>query len=347
MAPSSLSPSRFLPQPSVYADAFAQHQPSTSTAGVQTDDIDTSGSESGSPPEASSALALAASELPQTPQRSSATLHRSLQEQEDYEEDLFRMVLAPVSPTSPTRPPKIGELPPSYAQLFSPPRVANPRALAARDAVAHWHRGAKFPLAPIPGGVSRGTMAAWGKLKGELGVECMVIDKIIAASATRTPPASPPHTPSLRRRRSMSVCSSTPATTPAPAPRHSHRHRERTKKAGSIATAAGGWRFADLWRVHEAREALPKRLFYPIVVLGAWTAVVVVATPFITHYFSVPGVPEARDRAALKALRAIAGGAGEGFRGGRRDDAVDAMWKVIERLLLGSASAVLRVPVPT
>ena len=66
--------------------------------------------------------------------------------------------------------------------------------------------------------------------------------------------------------------------------------------------------------MYAARDGLPKKLFYPIVVLGAWTAVVVVATPFVTHYFAVPGVPDAGDRAALTALRSLAGGAGEGFR---------------------------------
>ncbi|KAH7102837.1 hypothetical protein BKA62DRAFT_742877 [Auriculariales sp. MPI-PUGE-AT-0066] len=341
IASRAVAPSRFLPTKSIYADAFAQHQPEQSTSGVQTDDIDTSGSEpSTSPLNPPSTLAA-----PQTPPRRTV-------EQEDYDDDLFNMILAPVSPTSPTRKvaqPRPGELPPSYAQLFTPQKLMNPRALAARDAVAHWHRGAPIPLAPVPGGVSREALAAWGKLKGELGVDCMVIDKILAVSATRTPPASPPSThATLRRRRSQSISLSTPATAPhGPAPAHS---RQSPKQMPPQRNKAGGrrrWRFSDLWNVYAARNELPRKMFYPIVVLGAWTAVVVVATPFITHYFAVPGVPDVGDRAALSALRTLAGGAGEGFRGGPRDDALDAVWIVIERLLLGSANAVLRVPVPT
>lgn len=279
--------------------------------------------------------------LPRTPPPRTPSSHRRSVEEDDYEDDLYDLLVRPpISPTSPGRPrakSKSSELPPSYAQIFQTP---NPKAVVARDTIAHWHRGAPIPLAPVPGGVSQGALRAWARLKGELGVECMVIEKILAASAARTPPATP--TPSLRRRRSSSISSSTPATAPSPAPQQTKAKKEKKRKTS--ARRAAGWRFVDMLSVYAARERLPQKMFYPIVVLGAWTAVVVVATPFVTHYFAVPGMPDIADRAALSALRAIAGGAGEGFAGNVGPTKFDAVWTVIEHLLLGSASAVLRVP---
>lgn len=175
----------------------------------------------------------------------------------------------------------------------------------------------------------------------------MVIEKILAASVQRTPPATPTPTraptpaPTIRRRRS-SISSSTPATAPSPAPRQERKKATKKKKAAREKEAKS-WRFIDILRVYLARERLPRKMFYPIVVLGAWTAVVVVATPLVTHYFAVPGMPDVADRAALTALRAIAGGASEGFAG-HGAPRFDAVWGVIEHLLLGSASVHLRVP---
>ncbi|KZV94691.1 hypothetical protein EXIGLDRAFT_672787 [Exidia glandulosa HHB12029] len=341
MASLTLSPSRFLSPPALFFDALVQHDPTdiSSAIGIQTDEIDTSGSEpSTSPPDAPSAISL-----PRTPPVQTPSSHRRSVEEDDYEDDLYDLLVRPpMSPTSPIRPrakSKSSELPPSYAQLFHAP-APNPKALVARDTIAHWHRGAPIPLAPVPGGVSHGARRAWARLKGELGVECMVIEKIIAVSAARTPPATP--TQSLRRRRS-SISSSTPATAPSPAPRQT-KPAKKSKKSKTSARRAAGWRFVDLLSVYAARNRLPHKLFYPIVVLGAWTAVVVVATPFVTHYFAVPGMPDLADRAALVALRSIAGGASEGFVGNVGPAKFDAVWKVVEHLLLGSASAVLRVP---
>ncbi|EJD49563.1 hypothetical protein AURDEDRAFT_84647 [Auricularia subglabra TFB-10046 SS5] len=345
-APPTLSPSRFLPPKAFYAEAHAQHDPSQSSSAmaVQTDEIDTSGSEpSTSPPDPPSALTR-----PQTPVSRPRLQHRRSIEEEDYEDDLYDMLLAPISPTSPQRPrinsKSSNEHPPSYAQIFSTP---NPKALVARDAIAHWHRGAPIPFAPVPGGVSHGALRAWARLKGELGVECMVIEKILAASAQRTPPATPTPTraptptPTIRRRRS-SISSSTPATAPSPPPR-TERKKTTKKKKEAREKEAKSWRFIDILRVYLERDRLPRKMFYPIVVLGAWTAVVVVATPLMTHYFAVPGMPDVADRAALTALRAIAGGASEGFPG-HGTARFDAVWGVIEHLLLGSASVHLRVP---
>ncbi|KAF8627304.1 hypothetical protein AX15_004444 [Amanita polypyramis BW_CC] len=53
----------------------------------------------------------------------------------------------------------------------------------AADLLKKWHRGAKIPIDGIPGGLSEEAAAEWRTLKEELGVECMVIDKIFERSA--------------------------------------------------------------------------------------------------------------------------------------------------------------------
>ncbi|KAM6490669.1 hypothetical protein JOM56_014012 [Amanita muscaria] len=59
----------------------------------------------------------------------------------------------------------------------------------AAELLKKWHRGAKIPIDGVPGGISEEAAAEWRALKEELGVECMVIDKIMERSATI--PATP------------------------------------------------------------------------------------------------------------------------------------------------------------
>ena len=92
--------------------------------------------------------------------------------------------------------------PPAYSSATS---AADPSSLAlgldpeerewrmAAELLKKWHRGAKLPIDGVPGGVSEEAVEEWRALKEELGVECMVIDKImersskVSAVASRSP----------------------------------------------------------------------------------------------------------------------------------------------------------------
>ena len=43
----------------------------------------------------------------------------------------------------------------------------------------------KIPFEPVKGGISEEAVEEWNALKQELGVECLVIDKIVGASVER------------------------------------------------------------------------------------------------------------------------------------------------------------------
>ena len=92
--------------------------------------------------------------------------------------------------------------PPAYSSATS---AADPSSISlglgneerewrmAAELLKKWHRGAKLPIDGIPGGVSEEAVEEWRTLKEELGVECMVIDKIMERSAKVTAVArSPP-----------------------------------------------------------------------------------------------------------------------------------------------------------
>lgn len=52
----------------------------------------------------------------------------------------------------------------------------------AAETLKKWHHGVKIPFEPVAGGISEEAIEEWKALKEELGVDCMVIDKIVANS---------------------------------------------------------------------------------------------------------------------------------------------------------------------
>jgi len=88
---------------------------------------------------------------------------------------------------------------------------------------------------------------------------------------------------------------------------------------------------------------MPGSFLYPVVVLGAWTAVVFVG-PYVMHYYNLPGSREVSEVAAMQAYRALSRGVGRGLINTAGTEQWNAVWKVVEHLLLGSAAVILRVP---
>ncbi|KAL1949543.1 hypothetical protein VTO73DRAFT_8424 [Trametes versicolor] len=76
------------------------------------------------------------------------------------------------------------DLPPAYNQVAGDElalRVAN-------ETLKTWHKGLKFPIEPLIGGVSVDAVEDWKALKEELGVDCAAIDRLIEESARTNQP---------------------------------------------------------------------------------------------------------------------------------------------------------------
>ncbi|KAF7972429.1 hypothetical protein HWV62_17996 [Athelia sp. TMB] len=84
-----------------------------------------------------------------------------------------------VSP--PTPKPSAVDLPPTYHQVTEQDQDDQKWRVAA-ETLKHWHLGAAIPFEAVPGGVTEETLEQWKALQEELGVGCMVIDKVLAAS---------------------------------------------------------------------------------------------------------------------------------------------------------------------
>jgi len=110
----------------------------------------------------------------------------------------------PATPKAAPKPLLPIDAPPSYDQVLS--REAITRLLESHNhgndnlryelkiaeaTLKQWHKGAAMPFEPLPDGISVEALEQWTKLKKELGTECMVIDKIIAASKKVEKPTSP------------------------------------------------------------------------------------------------------------------------------------------------------------
>jgi hypothetical protein len=98
-----------------------------------------------------------------------------------------------LKPSSSSAPRHSGDLPPDYEQATEEDLDDLPlsqisdhetrKTLAIRaETLRKWHRGAKLPFEPIDGGISEDAIEEWNALKEELGLDCTVIDSIIATS---------------------------------------------------------------------------------------------------------------------------------------------------------------------
>ncbi|KAI0671802.1 hypothetical protein C8Q78DRAFT_1189665 [Trametes maxima] len=82
------------------------------------------------------------------------------------------------------------DLPPAYNQVAN----QDPDELALRvanETLKTWHKGLKFPIVPISGGISEDAVEDWKALKEELGVECAAIDRLVEESSHTGQPRSP------------------------------------------------------------------------------------------------------------------------------------------------------------
>lgn len=76
------------------------------------------------------------------------------------------------------------DLPPAYQSVANEDRDQLARRVAD-ETLKTWHKGMKFPIQPVAGGISEDAIEDWKALKEELGIECTAIERLVEES-TRT-----------------------------------------------------------------------------------------------------------------------------------------------------------------
>lgn len=253
--------------------------PSVRLAGIQTD------------PELS--LHFTSSEV-QTDSASTPPRPERLSARVDSDDELASSS-STVRPSTP-KPSLSRDAPPSYDQTFN--RQALARALegytldysqvkgpmryelkVAEATLKQWHKGATIPFEPLPEGISLEVIEQWTQLKKELGAECMVLDKIIAASKRVSQSLPPSPKKASSRRRFYNI--------------YNTYFYNKTDNA-VISYAA------------------------PIFVGFVLSTVIFLALSPASSPYAVPGMPTYQDRAYWTAFHAL-DAAGEGFAAGKSD----------------------------
>lgn len=199
------------------------------------------------------------------------------------------------------------EQPPAYNQLHPDDDW--------RGTLAKWHPGASLPLGPVPGGLSADALEEWKALKEELGVDCLVIDKIVEES----------------RKTGTSRASSSKDT---------------------AAKRSGRSRFYNIYNTYVYRDrnghGNNSNGLTPLSQAAAYVAgtalVMIVLGPYIfvpSGYasYSIPGGPTYYDREAWGSFNTMQA-AGEGFS----PDGTAAVWSFLGRLGGGAARMVRGFP---
>lgn len=185
--------------------------------------------------------------------------------------------------------PHLNDAPPSYNFVTELEQVN--KTLMDR------HKGITIPIRGIPGGISADAVEEWKALKEELGVECEMIDELIACSTTKRRP---------------------------------HRQNRFYKIYNTYVIGKGGNEGdgdGDVWLAGAARQAL--------ISAGAMALVFLCMTsrlPAIGGQYSPVGGPTVYDRAAWSSFNSMQG-PGEGFG----YDATSAVWNIMGRVGFGAA----------
>ena len=218
--------------------------------------------------------------------------------------------------------------PPAYNQITEADQEEREWRVAA-ETLKKWHNGVKIPFEPVSGGISEEAVEEWNALKQELGVGCLVIDKIVSASAERAASSS-----------SSSIGGSS-ATASSVVKEGKARRGGRfyniynTYVYGGDKTpaAAAASASASLSTAPLTSGLAGQALMF----VGASALVILAVTPYmVPHYSAIPGGPTYYDRAAWNSFNSMhATGGGEGF--GFAPDGTAAVWSFLGRVGGGAA----------
>ena len=191
--------------------------------------------------------------------------------------------------------------PPAYNQISD--RDEREWRMAA-ETLKKWHNGVKIPFEPIEGGISEEAVEDWKALKQELGVECMVIDKIVASS-DRTTIASTSRLPK----------------------------EQKARRSGRFYNIYNTYVYGD----SNKSSATPGGSSFglvgqTVVFMGVSALVLMAATPYLAPNYSIPGGATYYDRSAWNSFNSMQA-AGEGFG----PDGTAAVWNFLGRVGDGAA----------
>ena len=139
--------------------------------------------------------------------------------------------------------------------------------------VAETHKGATIPFEPVAGGISEDVAERWKALTDELGIGCMVIDKVIATSEKTGQP---------------------------------HSTKRKSKFYNIYNTYVYG-------HGKDGPSSFPTSLASQVALcMGASAFVVLALGPYVIPHYAVPGAPTYYDRSAWHAFNSMQA-TGEGF----------------------------------
>ena len=174
-----------------------------------------------------------------------------------------------------------------------------------RETLKQWHNGVKIPFEAIEGGISEEVVEDWKALKQELGVECMVIEKILANSE-RTIVASTSRLP---------------------------QEQKAARRSGRFYNIYNTYVYGDSSKAPATSNGFSFGFAsQAIMLMGASALVFMAATPYLIPSYSIPGGATYYDRSAWNSFNSMQAG-GEGFG----SDGTAAVWNFLGRVGGGAA----------
>lgn len=289
--------------------------------------------------------------------------------------------ILPPTPKAHVRPLSLGgeDEPPTYNQVAAQRAEEDKERRVVNEALARWHVGAKLrslsvssmpdhahqrkhreeqqeggtfdndgvQLEPVKGGIAEEMVEEWKALKAELGVECLVIDKILEKSE-KIP-------------RGVANDASSSTTSDNKGKRRSGRFFNiyNTYVYGSSDGSSPSTSNSSLSGRKNLATTLTNFATQTLLFASASAIVFVALTPYLLSPVNIPGGPNNYDRAAWASYNNLGGGGGEGIAftpaatvglfggvlmgrgrrvfegamaGGVGDGQVDAVWRVLERV---------------
>ncbi|KIJ94208.1 hypothetical protein K443DRAFT_365473 [Laccaria amethystina LaAM-08-1] len=210
-----------------------------------------------------------------------------------------------IIPSTPKSHPKqlLEDQPPAYGDITTSDQQDRERRIAA-EILQEWHQGVKIPFQPVEGGISEEVAREWKALKEELGVECAVIDKIVASSERSAPPNG---NGKKRRSRFYNIYNTYVYGANKSSP--SSSSSSSSSSSGTIGMAG---------------QAL--------MLVGVSALAMLVMSPYVVPHYSVPGGATYYDRTAWHSFNSMQA-AGEGFS----PDGTAAVWNFLGRVGGGAA----------
>ena len=281
-----------------YSDAYTQHEasevtssktiqtdvPITAALSIQTDEptpmdieIQTDEPESGSSTPYDESMASSSTVLSPTPKPQTDLLH-----------------------------PQPHDLPPAYNQISSAHGNDDPDWLRAAAPLKMWHKGAKIPPEGIPRGISQDAVEEWKALKKELGIDCIVIDKVISTSEKTGLPRA------------------------AMGGRHAH-----STTAADAEEAASKGRFYNIYNTYVYGAGRDGSTTFPtqfVLGIGATALMFLAISPYMVPHYAIPGGPTYYDRTVWHSFNSMQA-AGEGFSA----DGTATVWSFLGRVGGGAA----------